>query len=158
MSGAVNHVQFLAARVISFCKPIEKVCNNRWLYVSYEKVVDMPANSHLLAMYDFVGNAWVVRINLESKRKEVSNKLAIEQQSTFHHAVDCLFQLDVKDCFSFSICSNKLLVKRWSNFNQEFHKNAIEAQGTSIHNQGYRPARMRRGYHMWQCLGAHGQK
>ena len=71
-----DNVEFLIICVVSLCKPVEKSCNNIRVVMANKEVLDVPADCHLLAIDEFVGNAGIV--GLISKPREVRSATSLQ--------------------------------------------------------------------------------
>ncbi len=78
MTGAANIVKFLVGGIITAGKPLEKIRDNRRVLMSKEEVVDMPTYGQLFSIDDLFGKTWVIWVDLEINRDEVSNKFLIK--------------------------------------------------------------------------------
>ncbi len=73
-----NDVEFLVFGVISVSDPFDKVCNHSRVIMSNKEVINMPAHRKLFAIYHFVGNTWIIRVDCKVEREKVSHQFTIE--------------------------------------------------------------------------------
>ena len=78
MAAADSELAVLVLQVVDLCGDGGRVA------VRQLEVINMPANGHLCAVDDLVGNTGVIGIHLEASTNQVSEELAVEEQSRFN--------------------------------------------------------------------------
>ena len=73
-----DHVEFFIISVVPLREPFEKSCDDIGVIMSYEQIINMPANSHLFAVNDLVGNARIVGIYFKTNRSKIGDQLPIK--------------------------------------------------------------------------------
>ena len=74
-----DDIEFFVVRVVVLREPSQETRNNNGVFMTDKEIIDMPANSHLLVIDEFVGNARIIGVYFKTKGKKISHEFAIKQ-------------------------------------------------------------------------------
>ena len=96
------------------------------------EVVNVPDHCLLVTINVAVSNAWIVGIEFEADGAKIGNQLAVEEESTFEHAIDGFLCLKVEKWAAFLVGGDVLAVDVRSCFDHEFSQDATKANDGEV--------------------------